>query len=154
MRDMIKYIRPYYAYIAVTLSIKFIASIMELFIPSILAKMIDEIVPLNNKGLIFFWGGMMALCALVAVLGNIIANRMAARSSGGITQSIRHDLFTKITYLSARQLDQFTVPSTVSRLTTDTYNLNQLFARMQRIGVRGPILLVGGIVVTLTMDVG
>ena len=127
---------------------------MELFIPSILAKMIDEIVPLNNKGLIFFWGGMMALCALVAVLGNITANRMAARSSGGITQSIRHDLFTKITYLSARQLDQFTVPSAVSRLTTDTYNLNQLFARMQRIGVRGPILLVGGIVVTLTMDVG
>ena len=79
---------------------------------------------------------------------------MAAKSSGKITEQIRHDLFSKITYLSAKQLDGFTVPSAVSRLTTDTYNLNQMFARMQRIGVRGPILLVGGIIITLTMDLG
>ncbi len=154
MRDIIKYIRPYYGYMAITLAIKFIASIMDLLIPSILAKIIDDIVPLGDRGLIFWWGGAMVLCAVVALSGNVFANRMAAHSSGGITERIRHDLFEKITYLSARQLDGFTVPSAVSRLTTDTYNLNQLLARMQRIGVRGPILLVGGIIITLTMDLG
>ncbi len=154
MRALIKYIRPFFAYISVTLTIKFIASIMELLIPSVLATIIDDIVPTGDKGKIFLWGGVMALCALTALLGNIIANRMAAKSAGSITQRIRHDLFSKITYLSARQLDGFTVPSAISRLTTDTYNLNQLFARMQRIGVRGPILLVGGIIITLMMDIG
>ncbi len=154
MRTLIKYIRPFFAYISVTLTIKFIASIMELLIPSVLATIIDDIVPTGDKGKIFLWGGVMALCALTALLGNIIANRMAAKSAGSITQRIRHDLFSKITYLSARQLDGFTVPSAISRLTTDTYNLNQLFARMQRIGVRGPILLVGGIIITLMMDIG
>ncbi len=154
MRALIKYIRPFFAYISVTLTIKFIASIMELLIPSVLATIIDDIVPTGDKGKIFLWGGVMALCALTALLGNIIANRMAAKSAGGITQRIRHDLFSKITYLSARQLDGFTVPSAISRLTTDTYNLNQLFARMQRIGVRGPILLIGGIIITLMMDIG
>ena len=94
------------------------------------------------------------MCAVTALLGNVIANRMAAKSAGGITEHIRHDLFSKITFLSLSQLDGFTVPSAVSRLTTDTYNLNQLFARMQRIGVRGPILLIGGIAVTLVMDPG
>ena len=154
MREIIKYIRPFYGYIAVTLAIKFTASIMELFIPSILAKIIDDIVPQKNQTLIFLWGGVMVLCALVALFGNIFANRMAANSSGKITLHLRHDLFSKITYLSAKQLDYFTVPSAVSRLTSDTYNLNQMFARMQRIGVRGPILLIGGIAITLAMDVG
>lgn len=154
MRDILKYVRPFYGFIAGTLAIKFIASIMDLLIPSILAKIIDDIVPLGDSSLIIVWGGVMVLCAVVAISGNVIANRMAAKSSGSITERIRHDLFSRITYLSARQLDKFTIPSAVSRLTTDTYNLNQLFARMQRIGVRGPILLVGGIMITLAMDPG
>lgn len=154
MKDIFKYIRPFLGYISVTLAIKFVASIMELLIPSILAKIIDDIVPTGDRGKILLWGGVMALCALTALLGNIFANRMAAKSAGNITENIRHDLFSKITYLSASQLDGFTIPSAVSRLTTDTYNLNQLFARMQRIGVRGPILLIGGIIITLMMDTG
>ena len=154
MKHILKYIRPYYGYISVTLIIKFIASIMELLIPSILAKIIDEIVPSGDRNGIFIWGGVMTLCAVVAILGNIIANRMSAVSSGKITLHIRHDLFEKISYLSANQLDGFTVPSAISRLTSDTYNLNQLFARMQRIGVRGPILLIGGLAITLVMDAG
>lgn len=154
MKDILKYIRPFFGYISVTLSIKFLASIMELIIPSILATIIDDIVPTGDRKKIFLWGGAMALCALTALLGNIFANRMAAKSAGEITKNIRHDLFSKITYLSSRQLDAFTVPSAVSRLTTDTYNLNQLFARMQRIGVRGPILLIGGIIITVIMDAG
>lgn len=154
MKDIFRYIRPFLGYISVTLAIKFVASIMELLIPSILATIIDDIVPTGDRGKILLWGGVMALCALTALLGNIFANRMAAKSAGSITENIRHDLFSKITYLSARQLDGFTIPSAVSRLTTDTYNLNQLFARMQRIGVRGPILLIGGIIITLMMDTG
>lgn len=152
MRHILKYVRPLWGCIALTLFIKFVASLMELLIPSILAKMIDDVVPLGDRRLIVLWGGAMVLCAAVALAGNIVANRMAAKSSGEITGRIRHDLFGRITHLSARQLDGFTVPSAVSRLTTDTYNLNQLFARMQRIGVRGPILLVGGIFITLLMD--
>jgi ATP-binding cassette subfamily B multidrug efflux pump len=69
-----------------------------------------------------------------------------------MTRKLRHDLFSKLSYLSAAQLDQISIPSAVSRLTTDTYNLNQLFNRIQRIGVRAPILLLGGIVITLMMD--
>ena len=154
MRDLLPYIRPYWLYISATLALKFIASIMELFIPSILAKIIDDVVPLGSRPLIFLWGGAMVLCAVVALVGNVVANRMSASSAGRITQRVRHDLFEKITYLSAQQLDEITIPSAVSRLTSDTYNINQLLARMQRIGVRGPILLVGGIAITLTMDLG
>ncbi|MBD5392870.1 MAG: ABC transporter ATP-binding protein [Lachnospiraceae bacterium] len=152
MRGIYKYIKPYGPYMLLTLFLKFAAALMDLLIPSLLARIIDDIVPLKNEGLIFLWGGIMIVCAVISVTTNITANRMAEVSAGGMTRKMRYDLFTKVSYLSAAQMDEFTVPSVVSRLTSDTYNVNRMFARMQRIGVRGPILLVGGICITMTMS--
>jgi len=94
----------------------------------------------------------MLLCALLAMGGNILANRMSAKSAGKVTQKLRHDLFAKLENLSARQMDELTVSSAVSRLTSDSYNFNQMLARIQRMGIRAPILLVGGIFMMLTKD--
>lgn len=134
------------------LAIKFLGTMMDLVIPSILAIIIDKYAKEGMESKIYLLGGIMVLCAVVSVLSNIYANRLAAVSSGKITKSIRHDLFSKISRLSARQTDNFTIPSLISRLTSDTYNINQMLARMQRIGVRAPILLLGGIIITLTLD--
>lgn len=152
MKGLIKYIKPYGLYMLLTLFLKFTAAMMDLLIPSLLAKIIDDIVPLQNVKLIFMWGGVMILCAVVSVTTNVTANRMAEVSAGGMTRKIRYDLFSRITYLSAKQMDDFTVPSVVSRLSSDTYNVNRMLAKMQRIGVRGPILLIGGILITMTME--
>ena len=94
----------------------------------------------------------MIFCSFVAVAFNIIANRMASRVASDATQIIRHDLFAKTMYLSDKQTDLFTKPSLISRLTTDTYNVNQMIGRIQRLGVRAPILLVGGIIFTMALD--
>lgn len=61
-------------------------------------------------------------------------------------------MFKKISYLSCRQIDEFSIPSLESRLTTDTYNVNQVIGMMQRMGIRAPILLIGGICITMTME--
>ena len=95
----------------------------------------------------------MILCAAGCLVCNIVANRMSAVSSGRITKAVRHDLFDRLENLSAAQLDALTVSSAESRLTSDTYNINQLLARLQRVGVRAPILLCGGIAMMLSMDV-
>ena len=146
------YLRPYYGRMAVGFLIKFLGAIMDLFIPWILAYVIDNVIPVRSMRLIFLWGGIMLLCSVLAVSFNIIANRMASRVASDATQIIRHDLFAKTMYLSARQTDAFTKPSLISRLTTDTYNVNQMIGRIQRLGVRAPILLVGGVLFTLSLD--
>ena len=125
---------------------------MDLFIPWILAYVIDSVIPMGSLRLIFAWGGVMLVCSILAVSFNIIANRMASRVASDATQIIRHDLFAKTMYLSARQTDAFTKPSLISRLTTDTYNVNQMIGRVQRLGVRAPILLVGGVLFTMSLD--
>ena len=99
-----------------------------------------------------FWGLMMMLCSGAACLFNIIANRMAARVSRNFSEHLRRDLFHKTMHLSAAQTDGFTIPSLESRITSDTYHLHHFVGMMQRMGVRAPILLVGGVAITLIMD--
>ncbi len=147
-----RYLKPWLGRVTVGLVIKFVGTIMDLCLPWILAKLIDEVVPLKDLKLILFWGIMMIVCSIVAVVTNIVANRMASLVARNATERIRHDLFTSISYLSSSQVDRFTIPSLVSRLTSDTYNVHQMVGMMQRLGVRAPILLIGGVLVTVTLE--
>lgn len=146
------YLKPYYFRMSIGFMIKFVGSIMDLCLPWILAYMIDTIIPIKDKGQIYLWGLMMIVCSFLAVSFNIIANRMASKVARDTTEHIRNDLFEKVMYLSDSYMDTYTKPSIMSRLTTDTYNVHQMIGRIQRLGVRAPILLIGGIFVTLTLD--
>lgn len=147
-----KYLRPYYAYIALTMFIKCVGTGLELLIPYFMEIILDDVVPTGNVRSIITYGVIMLLCAIGCLVMNITANRMSAVSSGKITEKLRHDLFDRLQQLSAGQMDALTVSSAESRLTSDTYNVNQFLARMQRLGIRAPILLIGGIVMMLGMD--
>lgn len=149
---ILKYLRPYFGRMGVGFLIKFIGTIMDLCIPYILAYIIDSIIPVGDRGMIFLWGGIMLICSVLALAGNVTANRMASKVASDATEKIRHDLFSRTMYLSNAQTDAFTKPSLISRMTTDTYNVHQALGRLQRLGVRAPILLLGGICVTFTLD--
>lgn len=153
MQKLIKYINPFWWIILVGLVIKFVATYVELQIPKLMQVVLDEKVPAGLEKDIYLFGGLMILCSVVAMVMHIIANRMASKTAGKITKHLRHDLFDKLQRLSPRQMDAVTVPSAVSRLTSDSYNVNSMIVRVQRIGVRAPILLVGGIFSMMTMDV-
>lgn len=152
MKRIFAYLKPYYGRMSVGLVIKFIGTIMDLLLPYVLAYTIDTIVPTKNVNRILLFGGVMLVCAVIAVLTNIVANRMASRVARDTTERIRHDLYERISYLSGAQSDNFSIPSLESRLTSDTYNLHQMLGMMQRLGVRAPILLIGGILVTMTLE--
>lgn len=152
MKLIYDYMKPHFARMAVGFVIKFTGTIMDLLLPWILAYIIDEIVPQADIGKVVWWGLCMVLCALVAVLGNIIANRMASAVAGDSIRKVRADLFAQMMQLSCNQVDAFTESSLISRMTSDTYNIHQVMGSMQRLGVRAPILLVGGIIVTMTLD--
>lgn len=152
MKLLKKYLHPYIGRMSLGVSIKFFGSLMDLLLPWILAYIIDTIIPTKNVSAIFLWGGVMLLCSVIAVVTNILANRMASSVARDATGSIRHDLFAKVAYLSIPQIEQVGIPSMVSRLTTDTYNIHQTVGMIQRLGIRAPILLLGGVLITATLD--
>lgn len=152
MKKVFQYLRPYLGRMSFGLAVKFTGTIMDLLLPWILSYLIDEIVPTKQVSLILRFGCYMLLCSLIAWSANIAANQMASKVARNTTERIRHDLYKRISYLSSRQTDTFTIPSLESRLTTDTYNIHQMLGMMQRLGIRAPILLLGGIIIMLTLE--
>lgn len=152
MNLIVKYIRPYLKRMGVGVFVKFAGSVMDLLLPWILAYVIDNVVPVKDLRAVVLWGGLMLVCSILAIVGNITANRMAASVARDVTRTLRYDLFHKITSLSNRQVDEITIPTLISRMTSDTYNFHNLVSRMQRVGIRAPILVLGGILVTMTLD--
>jgi ATP-binding cassette, subfamily B, multidrug efflux pump len=152
MKKILSYLKPYIGKMAIGFLIKVAGTFMDLGLPWVLAYMIDDVVPLGKVYLILVWGGVMLLLSIGARTGNIIANRMASRVAGDTVRSLRHDLFSKIEQLSGAQVDKFSIPSLISRMTTDTYNIHQMVGMMQRLGVRAPIILIGGTIITATLE--
>jgi ATP-binding cassette subfamily B protein len=152
MRTIFRFVKPYLSRMSGGLFIKFTGTAADLFLPWILAYMIDHVVPRGEISLICLWGGVMLICSALAVSFNILANRMASAVARDITREIRHDLFARISFLSCAQIDKMTVPSLAARLSSDTYNIHRMLSSMQRVGVRAPILLLGGILMTLTLE--
>ena len=156
MKLVIKYLKPFGISLLIGFCIKVAGTVAELALPYILSYMLDKVVPehapAGNLTPVFIWGGIMILCAVAALVLNIIANRMAARVAKDAAQAVRHDLFAKTMRLSARQTDAFGIPELETRLTSDTYNIHHFLGMIQRIGVRAPILLIGGITVSYFLD--
>ena len=151
MKTLLKYLKPFYSRMALGFIIKTFGTVLELLIPYILTHILENVIEKEIKD-ILFWGGLMILCSALACLFNIVANRMAAKVSKNFAEGMRKDLFFKTLKLSAAQTDRFTIPSLESRITTDTYNVHGFINMMQRMGVRAPILLMGGIIITVFMD--
>ena len=152
MKRLLAYLKPFIPRMSLGFLIKVFGTLVELAIPWILSHIIDDLIPLGEISPVVVWGCLMILCSLLAWIGNIAANRMASAVARDFTRGLRHDLFSRISYLSERQVDGFTIPSLISRVTSDTYVLHQTVGMMQRLGVRAPIMLVGGVIVTLTLD--
>ncbi|SHH60888.1 ATP-binding cassette, subfamily B [Sporobacter termitidis DSM 10068] len=138
--------------LVVQLAIKIIGTFTDLLLPLILSYIIDDIVPMKRVELVLLWGGAMIACAFVSLFGTIRANRLASEISRDTTEAMRRDLFAGAMRLSRRQMDRFTAPSIVARLTSDTYNIHNTISTVLRLGIRTPVLLLGGIIMAFILE--
>ena len=152
MKLMMKYMGRFAGSMLLGLLIKIVGTLMDLVLPYILAHIVDNVVPAGERNAIFIWGGVMIVCSVIALVGNVIANRIASAVARDTTKAIRHDLFRKVMYLSSEKLDKLTIPSLESRLTSDTFQIHRVVGMAQRMGVRAPIHLIGGVCLTFFLD--
>lgn len=152
MKLILNYLRPYRSQVTIGVIIKFLGTMMELVLPWTLAYILDHVIPQKDPHKILLWGGVMLLASAFALWANIIANRMVSKTAKNTTKHIRDDLFKKISYLDTTQIEEVSVSSLVSRVTTDSYNIHLTLGVMLRMGIRAPILLIGGILITTTLD--
>lgn len=152
MKLILRYLKPIWGSVAVAMTIKSIGTIAELALPYILSYILGSIVVHEKISEILLWGGLMVACSVFACTLNVIANRRSELLTRTAVEKLRQDLFEKTIRLSAAQTDKFTIASLESRITTDTYNIRHFLGTMQRMGIRQPIMLIGGVIITLAMD--
>ena len=158
MKMILRLVKPYWQMLVISLSFKSVGALADLFLPWLIAYMIDDEIPKlksdpnANLSSLYLLGAVMVLIAFLGLYLNVAANRKAEMIAALSVKGLRHDLFHKIERLSANQVDHLTRPSLISRMTTDTYNMYNATASMQRLGVRAPVLLIGGILMSLLLD--
>ena len=152
MRLILRQMGVYAHRIARSMSIKLLGAMTELMIPYILEYLIDEVVPLGKLSLVLLWSTLMIATAILTRQLNVWANRIAIDNAHRVSYDVRQALFTKTTNLSGSQFDAFGLPSLISRMTSDSYNVQTCVQALQTMCVRMPMLLLGGIVMTLFMD--
>lgn len=154
MKFIFSYMKKYRKLVAAVMLIKLAGTLGELMLPYVLEHLVDDVVPEKDVKLVCLWGSIMILLAIFVRQANVRANRLSVRVAKESTYEIRRDLFWKSINLSGSQLDEFGLPSLDSRMTSDSYNLQSFIQSVQSLGIRAPILLLGGILITLTMDTG
>ena len=155
MKLIWRYVRPYRRFILAVMLIKLLGTGTDLLMPYVLEHLLDHVIPAASDAWpVAAWGGVMLLLTLVTRILNITANRMSVRAARDSTYAVRRDLFHTALNLSGRQMDQVGLPSLISRMTSDTYNVQNFVRMIQTMGIRAPIMLLGGIAITLTMDTG
>ncbi len=152
MKKTLHYIAPYKTTVVWGLIIKFVGAMSELVLPMVLDYLIDDVAPTGSVSKVVVYGLIMLFFAALCVVCNIWANKLSADSSGSMTHDLRLSLFSKTTALQSKQVDGVTMPSLISRLTSDTYYVNQTVAQTLRMGVRAPILLIGGLIFCFFID--
>ncbi|MBQ9120719.1 MAG: ABC transporter ATP-binding protein [Lachnospiraceae bacterium] len=152
MGMIFRYLKPHRFGMLIGFIIKVLGTFADLGLPWVLAYILDTVVPMGEISLVLWWGLVMIVLAVLARTLNVKANRMASKVARDAIEVVRHDLFEKIMYLSGAQTDGFGIPSLISRLTSDSYNVHSMIGRIQRIGVRAPIILVGGVIITFTLE--
>ena len=154
MRFLWKYLKNCRWMILFGIGLKLAGTLVELLIPYVMEHLLDHVVPRKETLPVLLWGGVMILLACAVRFLNVTANRKAVRVAKENILLIRRDLFHSALNLSGGQTDRIGLPSLISRMTSDTYNVQGFIQSVQTLGIRAPIMLLGGIGITLTMDTG
>ena len=124
----------------------------ELLVPIIIARIVDTIIPSNNEVNLALMIGLLFLFAVVGVIVAITAQYFSSKAAVGYTRQLTKDLFKKIMGLSKEDRDKLTTSSLVTRLTSDTYQIQTGINQFLRLFLRAPIIVFGAIIMAFNIS--
>ena len=145
LRLIFRYGKPYRRDFWAAAGLIFIECIFEMVIPVLMSTLVDEGVPSHNMAIILRQGGLMALCAVLALITGLLYARYAARFANGFAAELRLAEYAAVQKFDFANLDHFSSASLVTRMTTDaTVLLNAINAGLRPF-VRSPVMLAMGL---------
>lgn len=152
MRYLAKYLKPYRLQFIIGPAFKLLEAVLELFMPIMMALIIDKGIPAGDTGYILAVGGLMLLTASVGLGSAVICQYSASVASQGFGTAVRNALFKKVLSLSYAQVDKYGVQTLSNRITNDVTQLQTAVAMTIRLVIRAPFICIGSVVATLLID--
>lgn len=126
--------------------------IMEILLPFITAIIIDQGLEQSNLPVVYRYGILMVVMAFLSLIFGALAGKFAASASSGFAANLREAIYDRIQTFSFSNIDKFSVPGLVTRMTTDVTNLQNAFLMILRIGIRSPLMLLASLVLCLLIS--
>lgn len=126
--------------------------VMEVIIPIIMAKLIDNGIDAGNMNYVWKISGVLLVATLVSLTGGMLAGKHAAIASAGFAKNLRQDMYYKVQEYSFSNIDKFSSASIVTRLTTDVTNVQMAFQMIVRIAIRCPVMLVSSLIMAFSVN--
>ena len=123
--------------------------IMEVLIPFVIAHLIDNGVEVGNYAVIANSGVMLIIFAVAALLFGILAGRTSAVASAGFAKNLRRAIFSNVQQFSFANIDKYSAPSLITRLTTDVTNIQNSFMMIIRVAIRSPVMFLASFIMVL-----
>ncbi len=126
--------------------------VMEVIIPLIMARLIDEGISVGNMKVVVICGVLLALCCIASLAFGVLGGKYAAEAMAGFSRNLRHDMFHKVQTFSFANIDKFSTASIVTRLTTDVSSVQNAFQMIIRMAVRGPLMSIFSLIMAFTIS--
>ena len=123
--------------------------LMEVLIPFVIAHLIDNGVEVGNYAVITEAGTLLIFLALLALLFGILAGRTSAVASAGFARNLRRAVFSNVQKFSFANIDKYSAPSLITRLTTDVTNIQNSFMMIIRVAIRSPVMFLASFIMVL-----
>ena len=126
--------------------------IMEILLPFITSIIIDQGLDQANLPVVYRYGILMVVLALLSLAFGTAAGKFAASASSGLAANLREAIYNNIQTFSFSNIDKFSVPGLVTRMTTDITNVQNAFMMVIRIAVRSPLMLIFSYIMCLIIS--
>lgn len=152
MLKLFRLVRPLRGMVAVVMALSLAQSLANLYLPRLMADIVDFGIVPGDTGVILEIGGLMLLVAGLGTLCAIAGSYAAARVATGFGRIVRGRIFDRVAHLSLHQFDQFSTASLITRTTNDTTQVQQVLLMLLTMAISAPMMAIGGVTLSLSQD--
>ena len=145
MKQLLSYFKPYLKESFLAPLFKLLEAVFELLVPMVIAGIVDQSIPKKDQGHLWMQMGLLFVFAVIGVLVALVAQFYSAKAAVGFTKELTNDLYRHILSLPKDSKDRLTTSSLVTRLTSDTYQIQTGINQFLRLFLRAPIIVFGAI---------
>lgn len=152
LKVLAKSLREHKKSSVITMVMATLEVIFEIVIPLCMAKLIDLGVEKGEMNVVFRYGIILALFAVLELMAGMLAAGMAAKASAGFAANLRQDMYDNVQTFAFSNIDRFSTSSIVTRLTTDVTNVQNAYQMLIRLAMRSPVMILFSMIVSFRIN--